>query len=350
MPIIVYLFLLVLLLVLFVLFILFTAIGLTFKLKVLSLKESNEFGGIFTIKWLLFSHTFLIGEPEKQRICLEKLSGPEEDKTEEEKAEERKKGIRNAEDQYIPQEFERREYRSEDLSEEATEQTKEYLQVEKRQTKEEKITVEDKKQIQTVEEVKTEDKLEVKEKLEIEEQIKTREKVEFKEGQSKEKRGILDRIRRKKRPEDEVESKLDYEAEPKPLMTNREKLHWSFEGFKALRKPLFRLISDVLNGIKIKRLESRMTFGLSDPADTGILCGSIHAITALIYSRCKHCSFSVNPVFMDPMLDLRGKAEIRLRIYSLVFPFLKFMSNGKTLSFTYLIVKEIVHRKWKSNS
>ncbi|MGB9927307.1 MAG: DUF2953 domain-containing protein [Methanosarcina sp.] len=349
MPLVAYLLLLVLLVVLLVLFILITAIGLTFKLKVLSVKEDNEFGGIFTIKWLLFSHTFLIGETEKQKVCIEKLSRPEEGKTEE-KAEGRKKGIRNAEDQSFTEEFEQREYTSEDFSKEEGEKTKEYLKVEKRESREEKRIIEEKTQIQTIEEVKTKDKAENKEKLKIEKEIKTRETIEVKEVQGKEKRGLLDRIRRKKRPEDKARSEVDGNAEPKPFMTNKEKLHWGIKAFKELRKPLFRLISDVLNGIKIKRLESRVTFGLSDPADTGMLCGSIHAITALIYGRCKHCSFSINPVFMDPMLDLRGKAEIRVRIYSLVFPFLKFISNGKTLSFTYLFLKEIIHRKWKSNS
>ncbi|MCO5384327.1 MAG: hypothetical protein NHB15_21590 [Methanosarcina barkeri] len=47
-----------------ILFILFTAIGFTFKLKVLSLEEKKEFRGVFTVKWLLFSHTFLVGETE----------------------------------------------------------------------------------------------------------------------------------------------------------------------------------------------------------------------------------------------------------------------------------------------
>jgi len=40
---------------LFIAFILYTAIGLTFKLKVLSLEEKKELRGTFTVKWLLFS-------------------------------------------------------------------------------------------------------------------------------------------------------------------------------------------------------------------------------------------------------------------------------------------------------
>jgi hypothetical protein len=288
---------------LLVLFILFTAIGLTFKLKVLNQDKQSEFGGIFTVKWLFLSHTFLIGEPEEQKLCLEKVS----------------------------------------------------------RLGEENIEIKDEKRFETAgriepverERDETEYTVEVKERVEIERQVETREDFEIKpEAESKEKRGILGRIknklRRKKKakPEDVAEEP----PESKPFMTNREKLYWAFEAFKALRKTLFRLVSDVLKGIKIKRLESRMTFGLSDPADTGMLCGSIHAVTGLISGRCRHCSFYINPVFIDPMVDLRGKAEIRIRIYSLVLPSLKFMANGKTLSFTYLFVKEILHRKWKSNS
>ena len=80
---IVYVLLLVLLVVLLlILFILFTAIGLTFKLKVLNRDKQSEFGGIFTVKWLFLSHTFLIGEPEEQKLCLEKVSRLEEEKIE----------------------------------------------------------------------------------------------------------------------------------------------------------------------------------------------------------------------------------------------------------------------------
>ena len=178
----------------------------------------------------------------------------------------------------------------------------------------------------------------MKRKRKIEEKKAEEKKIEIREN--KEKRGIIARIRGRKKPETK--------ETPKAGMTTREKLHWGLEAFKSLRKPLFRLFSDLLNGINIKRLDSYMTFGLSDPADTGMLCGCIHAVTGLIYSRCKHCSFSINPVFMNPMVDFRGDMEIRVRIYSLIFPILKFMFNWKTLSFTYLIVKEILWGKRKS--
>jgi hypothetical protein len=278
---------LLLLIFLLILFLLFTAIGLTFKLQVLSLEEKKELRGLFTVKWLLFSHTFSVEKPWEKESFLE---GPEISKND---------GIIKEEQNEI-----------------GLEETK----------------------IQVTTE--TQSKPEVKEKREIEDKKAEGKKIEISEN--KEKKSIIARIRGKKKPKTE-------EA-PEEGMTTREKLHWGLKAFKSLRKPLIRLFSDLLNGIKIKRLESYMTFGLSDPADTGMLCGCIHAVAGLVYSRCRQCSFSINPVFMNPVLDFQGDMEIRVRMYSLIFPMLKFMFNWKTLSFTYSIIKEKLWGKRKFHS
>ena len=194
----------------------------------------------------------------------------------------------------------------------------------------------------------TKDKVETGERRETEEKRLKEERVEVYEDKKEKiredkcKRGIIARIRGKNEPEEE--------KAPQTGMTTREKLHWGFEAYKSLKKPMLRLFFDLFKGIKIKRLDSYMAFGLDDPADTGILCGFIHSIAGLVYNRCRHCSFSINPVFMNPIMDFRGSIEIRVRIYSLIFPMLRFMLNRKTLSFTYLIIKEKVWGRWKSNS
>jgi hypothetical protein len=284
----IYLFLLVFLL---ILFILFTAIGFTFKLKVLSLEEKKEFGGVFTVKWLLFSHTFLVGETGTKVNLSE---GPKEEKKE-----------RIVKDKQSETGIEGTQKSTEDI-------------------------------------IKTQGKIGVERRTEIEEKKPDEKRIQVSEN--KEKTGIIAKIRGKKKIRTESEEKA------KKGMTTREKLHWGLEAFKSLRKPLFCLFSDLLNGIKIKRLESYVTFGLSDPADTGILCGFFHAITGLAYSRCRHCNFSINPVFMNPMLDFRGNAEIRVKIYSMIFPIIKFIFNRKTVSFTYSIIKEKLRGKWKFDS
>ncbi len=242
--------------ILLVLFILFTAIGLTIKFKIISLKETKELRSIFAVKWLFFSHTFLIEEP------LTKNKTFEEPK---------------------------------------------------------------KSEVEKVVETLQDEKIGIKKKTEN--GVKTR---------------SIDGIR------GEEKVKKENVTESKKGMTTREMFKWSFEAFSSLRKPLFCLFSDLLNGIKIKSLESCMTFCLPDPSDTGILCGFLHAIAGFVYSRCRHCNFSIKPEFMDPMLNLQGNLEIRIKIHSLILPFIKFIFNWNTLSFTYSVVKDILQRKWKS--
>jgi hypothetical protein len=291
-----------------ILFILFTAISLTFKLNVLSLEEKKEFRGIFTVKWLLFSHTFSVEEPR------EKDSLPEE-----------------------PEKSKKAGTIKEEQSEIGLEKTEEV-----------RVTTETQDKAEVRRKGETEEKRLEEKKIEVDGDNEKRKKVDENKGkkieigENKEKRGIIARIRGQKKPK--------IEETPEEGMTTREMLHWVLEAFRSLRKPLFRLFSDLLNGIKIKRLEFYLTFGLSDPADTGMLCGFIHTVAGLAYSRCRHCSFSINPVFMNPMMDFRGDMEIRVRIYSLIFPMLKFMFNGKTLSFTYSIIKEKLWGKRKFHS
>lgn len=282
---------LIILVFLLILFVLLTAIGLTFKLKVLSIEERKELRGIFTVKWLFFSRTFSIKKPE-EKTCLFNEPGTAEN--------EASKGT------IIEAGTPGGEKRSAPGEEKPGEQT---------------LTIEG------------------EEKIVIKEQTESKEKT-----QVKKKRGIFDRIRGKKRVSEESE------VEAKKGMTTREKLHWGLKAYEDLRKPLFRLITDILNAIKIKNLKADLTFGLPDPADTGMLCGFIHAFLGTVYSRCRSCSFSVCPVFMESLLDFRGSAEIRVKIYSLIFPIIKFILNGKTLSFTYSIVKEKLRGSSKINS
>jgi hypothetical protein len=277
-----------------------TAISLTLKFNALSIKNLKEIGGSFTVKWFFLSHTFLIENPIKKESSQKE---PGKSSTDE-----------RIEDKY-------------------SEKDKEIIQMKK-----EIVKTEDK----IVLERKTEEKTQIERKKELE-KAKPEEK-DIQKIERIEKKSIFDRIRRKKK------IKVEEEKEKEKLMSNKEILYWGIKAFRSLRRPLFRLFSDLLNGIKIKHLESRVTFGLSDPADTGMLCGFIHPIVGLIYSRCRHCSFSINPVFMDPMLDFRGNTEIRVKIYSLIFPVIKFMFNRNTLSFTYSFIKEMLQGKWKAHS
>jgi hypothetical protein len=295
---------------LLILFILLTAIVLTFKFKVLNAEEKSELGGIFTVKWLFFSHTFLIGEPKEKQRLLEFPNKIGKGTVEEETG-----TVTEVEDQ---------RGKKFSVSEQAEDRDEALLKAKHEAEIEKGKTPGEKKPEEEPIVIAGEEKIEVKEKPE-------------------EKRGILDRLRGKKRVSKEA-------VEEKKGMSTREKLDWGLKAYKELRKPVFNLFSDMLKAIKIKNLNADLTFGLSDPADTGMLCGFVHALLGTIYNRCRNCSFYVCPVFMEPLLDFRGSAEIRIKIYSLIFPFIKFMFNRKTLSFTYSIVKEKLRDSSKVNS
>ncbi|AKB45368.1 hypothetical protein MSVAZ_3099 [Methanosarcina vacuolata Z-761] len=312
---------------LLILFVLFTAIGLTFKLKVLSLEEKKELRGVFTVKWLLFSHTFSIEEPGESESFPEEPKKSDEDKTV--KGKQSEIDLNNTEKVRVTIE-------PQDKAE-----VKKKREVEEKEVEEKRIEMGEGEEKRIEDSEKKEKRTEVGEENEKQTEVGERKEKLTERNEKKEKWGIISKIRGKKKPEIE---------EAPEEMTPREMLHWGLEAFRSLRKPLFRLFSDLLNGIKIKRLESNVTFGLSDPADTGMLCGLLHSIAGLAYSRCRHCNFSINPVFMNPMMDFRGDVEIRVRVYSLIFPMLKFMFNRKTLSFTYSIIKEKLWGKRKFSS
>lgn len=306
---------LLLLVFLLISFVLFTAIGLTFKFNVLSLDEKKEFRGILTVKWLLFSHTFSVEEPGEKEVLPEEPENSKKDGTIKEK--QSKINLEETEKARV------------------TTETKDEAEV--RRKVETEIKWPDTEKIEISENKSKE--LEVNENKVKRKKIDEDQEIRTELNKNKEKKGIIARIRGQKKPK--------IEEAPEEEMTTREMLHWVLEAFKSLRRPLFRLFSDLLNGIKIKHLESYMTFGLSDPADTGMLCGFMHAVAGLVYSRCKHCSFFINPVFINPMVDFRGNLEVRVRIYSLLFPMTRFIFNRKTLSFTYSIIKEKLWGKRK---
>lgn len=328
---------LLLLVFLLILFILFTAIGLTFKLKVLILEEKKELRGLFTVKWLLFSHTFSIEELGESESFPEEPKKSEKDKTI--KEEQSEIGLEEPEKVQVTSET---QSKAEVKKREIEEKKAEEKSIEVDEGNEKRIEVGESRE-------KGIEVSEIRDKgIEVDESRERRKKIDEDEGKKPKinkkdkKQNIISKIRGKKEPETE--------ETPETGMTTQEIFHWGLEAYKALRKPLFRLFSDLLNGIKIKRLESYVTFGLSDPAETGMLCGFIHAIAGLAYSRCRKCSFSINPVFINPMMDFRGNMEISVRIYSLIFPMLKFMFDRKTLSFTYSIIKEKLWGKRKFNS
>jgi hypothetical protein len=291
-----------------VLFVLITSIEFTLDAEARHKEKESLLKGNFGIRWLFFSRTVSVEKPGKKEA---------DDRSEKGKKCERKD-------------------ESEIEKGKAIEREKEE-EIEKRKVEKRKV---EKKKVEGIEKEK-------EEKMWTEKRGGREQKVEEIEKQKEEKiKKGKGRGREKK-----VEG-----IEKEKVKTKESKKFWKKEysyilrAFRCLREPLFRLFSNTLNALKIKHLDADFTFGLPDPADTGMLCGFAHSLVGVLHGRCRHCRVYINPVFLDPVLDFQGNTKISIKIYSLVFSFLKFILNRNTLSFTYSIIKEWLSGKLKVNS
>ena len=281
-----------------ILFVLFTPIELTLDGEARRREEESLLKGRFAVRWLFLSRKVSIERPKKKEPAK-----PEKGKKSVRKEEaeiEKGKGIER--EQEVGMEREKGEVIEREQ--------------EMRIEREKKEEIE-KKKIKGIEKEKEE-------------------KIEKKKLKGKEKKG------------EKVKKEIEETKEPKKFW--KKEYSYILRAFRCLREPLFRLFSDTLNALKIKHLDADFTFGLPDPADTGMLCGFAHSVLGTLHGRCRQCTVYINPVFLDPVLDLRGNTRISIRIYSLVFSFFKFILNRKTLCFTYSIIKEWLQGKLKAHS
>ncbi len=94
--------------------------------------------------------------------------------------------------------------------------------------------------------------------------------------------------------------------------------------------PLLRLFKDLVHAFRIKYFHIDITYGLNDPANTGILTGFMHAVRC---SLKKEKDFKFTPDFTKQVLgwSLRSKASITP--IKIVIPLVKFAANRKVLRF-----------------
>lgn len=105
--------------------------------------------------------------------------------------------------------------------------------------------------------------------------------------------------------------------------------------FLNMTGPMLRLFKDLVHAFRIKYFHIDITFGLSDPANTGILTGFMHAVRS---SLKKEKDFKFTPDFTKQVLgwSLRYKASITP--IKIVIPLVKFAANRKVLRFALQII------------
>ena len=95
-----------------------------------------------------------------------------------------------------------------------------------------------------------------------------------------------------------------------------------------LAEPLLRLFRDVIRAFRLKYFDMDITFGLGDPAITGILTGFMHAVRG--FSRIGQ-NIRFAPDFTGEVLDWNLRAKASVTPFIIVVSFVKFASDRKVL-------------------
>ena len=319
-----------------ILFVLITSIEFTMDAEARHREEENLLKGSFAVKWLFLSRKISIERPEKKESAKPEM-GKKSERKEGDIEIEKGKGIEREKEREVEGEQEARIKREQELRIEREQEARIEREQELRIEREQEARIEREQELR----IEREKKEEIEKK-----KIKGIEKEKVEKIEKEKLKGKEKKVEKKK--VEKIETEIEESKESKKFW--KKEYSYILRAFRCLREPLFRLFSDTLNALKIKHLDADFTFGLPDPADTGMLCGFFHSLLGALHGRCRQCSVYINPVFMDPVLDFRGNTKISIKIYSIIFSFFKFILNRKTLCFTYSIIKEWLQGKLKANS
>jgi len=92
----------------------------------------------------------------------------------------------------------------------------------------------------------------------------------------------------------------------------------------SLSGPVLRLIKELIYAFRLKYLDIGITFGLKDPAHTGIITGILHSIFGYLRVR-KNIRWT--PDFTKPILEWKMKAKVSITPISIIPPIVRFISS-----------------------
>ncbi len=95
-----------------------------------------------------------------------------------------------------------------------------------------------------------------------------------------------------------------------------------------LAGPLLRLFKDIIRSFRLKYSDIDITFGLGDPALTGILTGFMHAVRG---SSRMGQNIRFAPDFTGEVLDWNLRAKASVTPFRIVVSFVKFAADRKVL-------------------
>ncbi|MFQ6072838.1 MAG: DUF2953 domain-containing protein [Methanosarcinales archaeon] len=87
----------------------------------------------------------------------------------------------------------------------------------------------------------------------------------------------------------------------------------------------YKLLKNSSKGFSVRDFTCNLTFGFSDPADTGILSGYLYALQGLIKTKIPQSNVRINPVFIEEIFEYKIKGSIKIKFYSSLFAIFKFI-------------------------
>ena len=100
-----------------------------------------------------------------------------------------------------------------------------------------------------------------------------------------------------------------------------------FELFRTLHRPVTALVRKVVQRIEFKELSCRATFGLDDPAETGMLSGFLYAASAPL-TRLPAVSIRLHPVFHEQTFAYRIICSLKVTMWRVVIPTIVFLCDS----------------------
>src|SRR3972149_7372228 len=106
---------------------------------------------------------------------------------------------------------------------------------------------------------------------------------------------------------------------------------------KNMIAPLFRLVRDIIAAFRLKYLDIDITYGLKNPAYTGIFTGFLYAVRGLAQTG-QNIRFS--PDFARQVLDWNMKAKISTTPVQIVLPMARFVTNIQVLKSASMMIRK----------
>ena len=99
-----------------------------------------------------------------------------------------------------------------------------------------------------------------------------------------------------------------------------------FDLFRTLHRPATTLVRKVVQRVDFRELSCNATFGLNDPAETGMLSGFLYAAFAPL-SRYPAVSVHLHPVFHEQAFAYHIAGSINVTAERMIIPVIKFLCD-----------------------